>query len=68
MPPPARRGPVISLAPIRVGEHLVGLGDLPEAARGVGVPRVGIGMGVVGQAPVSTGDLIFRWRPAAPPT
>ena len=51
-------GSVVSLAPIGVAEHLVGLGDLPEAASGVGVPRVGIGMGVVGQAPVRTGDLI----------
>ena len=51
-------GAVIPLAPIGVAEHLVGLGDLPETASGVGVPRVGVGMSVVGQAPVRTGDLV----------
>ena len=60
-------GAVVALTPSGVAEHLESLGDLPETARGVGVTRVGIGVGVVGQAPVSTGDIIRGWRRAAPP-
>ena len=52
-------GAVVALTPGGVADHLVSLGDLPETTRGVGVTRVGIGVGVVGQAPVSTGDLIL---------
>ena len=51
-------GTVVPLAAGGVAEDLVGLGDLPEAPRGVGVLGVGIGMRIVGQAPVRTGDLI----------
>jgi hypothetical protein len=50
---------VVARTPGRVAEHLESLGDLPEATRGVGVTRVGIGVGVMGQAPVSTGDLVL---------
>lgn len=41
-----------------VAEHLVGLGYLLEAARGVEVVRVGVGMDVVGETPVGAADLL----------
>jgi hypothetical protein len=50
---------VVAGAAGRVAEHLESLGDLPETTRGVGVTRMGIGVGFVGQAPVSAGDLVL---------
>ena len=41
-----------------MAKHLVGLGYLAEAGSGIGLSWVGIRMGVMGQAPVRTGDLI----------
>jgi hypothetical protein len=49
---------VIACSPVRVAEHLVGLGDDPETAGSVWVPGVRIRMDVVGQPAVSTSDLV----------
>ena len=50
--------PVVAAATLRVGEDLVGLGDLAESGLGRGVPGIGVGMGLPGERPESLLDLL----------
>src|SRR5438132_1703419 len=53
---------VVALAALRVGEHLIGLGDLLEALRRVRSP-VHIGVVLPGELAVGTADLFIRGAP-----
>src|SRR2546428_2866755 len=53
---------VVALAALRVGEHLIGLGDLLEALRRVRSP-VHIGVALPGELVVGTADLFVRRAP-----
>jgi hypothetical protein len=56
---PARPA-VVARPTLRVAQHLVRLGDLPEARGGVGILWTGIRVDVHGKAPVGADDLLAR--------
>lgn len=53
---------VVVVAPYRIGEHLVSLGDLPKTPRRLGVLGMGVRVDAEGQAPVGAGDLLVGGR------
>ena len=60
---------VVTGKPLRIAQDLIGLGDLLKAPCSIGVVRMGIGVGPMGQPPVGPSDIGPRgaWGHIEPP-
>ncbi len=50
--------PVVGGPPVLVGEHFIGLGDLPERGFGSRIVGIGVGMGIPGELTESLLDVL----------